>query len=325
MKQVQLKEINILGRKIEIMPYGKDDLKGISIGEKLSYTFYDGSYQDVPLLFLEPRKENPTPKECQITSNRLVELFGMPVVFILKPGPTYERQRLMDKGVYFVMSDQYAHLPMLVALEKTSNRKKSTVLSPVAQYLLLYHLQESNLEGLSAKEIAGQIPYSYESITLGMSCLEDVGLCKKVQADQRKKTLHFELKGENLWNEAQPYLISPLEQRIFCDDIRTDADYPVCGINALAHYTWLNPDSERMFMLNNKEYRSLKGKEVFVNPNTYDGDYIIEIWKYPAVGLITEQKQWVDRLSLALTLKTDNDPRIEKEVERMIKEIQWKD
>lgn len=325
MKQMQLKEINILGRKIEIKPYGKDDLKGISIGEKLSYTFYDGFYQDVPLLFLEPRKENPTPKECQITSNRLVELFGMPVVFILKPGPTYERQRLMDKGVYFVMSDQYAHLPMLVALEKTSNRKKSTVLSPVAQYLLLYHLQESNLEGLSAKEIAGQIPYSYESITLGMSCLEDVGLCKKIQTDQRKKALHFELKGENLWNEAQPYLISPLEQRIFCDDIRTDADYPVCGINALAHYTWLNPDSERMFMLNNKEYHSQKGKDVFVNPNTYDGDYIIEIWKYPAVGLITEQKQWVDRLSLALTLKTNDDPRIEKEVERMIKEIQWKD
>ncbi len=318
-----LKEISILGRKVKVASRG--NLKGLSIGERMSYAFYDGIYQGVPLLFLEPRKDNPTPRECKITSGRIADLFSMPVVFILKSGPTYERQRLMDKGVYFVMSDHYAHLPMLVALEKTTNRKKSTVLTPVAQYLLLYHLQESSLEGLSAKEIAELIPYSYESATLGISCLEDVGLCKKIQADQGRKTLHFELKGEDLWEEAQSHLKSPLGQRVFCDDIRTDVDYPVCGINALAHYTWINPDSERMFMLSSKEYRLLKGDDVFVNPNPYDGDYVMEVWKYPAVGLINEQKQWVDRLSLALTLKTDNDPRIEKEVERMIKETQWKD
>ena len=92
---MKLKEINILGRKIEVTP--KIDLKGLSVGEKLSYTFYNGIYQGGSLLFLEPRKDNPTPKECQITSSRISGLLGIPVVFILKPGPTYERQRLMDK------------------------------------------------------------------------------------------------------------------------------------------------------------------------------------------------------------------------------------
>lgn len=320
---MKLKEICILGRKIEITP--KTDLKGLSVGEKLSYTFYDGLYQGMPLLFLVPRKDNPSPKECQITSNRISGLFGTPAVFILKPGPTYERRRLMDKGVYFIMSDQYAHLPMLVALEKTSNRRKSTVLTPVAQYIFLYHLQENCLAGLSAGEIAELVPYSYESVTLGITCLEDVGLCKKEQRDQRKKILHFDLKGEDLWNKAQPYLISPLEQRFFCDDIRSNTDYPICGTNALAHYTRLNPDPEKMFMLHSKEYRSLKTADSFVNPNIYDGNIMIEVWKHPPVGLINEHRQWVDCLSLALTLQTENDPRIEKEVERMIKEMQWKD
>ena len=303
----------------------KIDLKGLSVGEKLSYTFYNGIYQGGSLLFLEPRKDNPTPKECQITSSRISGLLGIPVVFILKPGPTYERQRLMGKGVYFIMSDRYAHLPMLVALEKTSNRRKYTVLTPVAQYILLYHLQESSLSGLSAMEIAELIPYSYESTALGITCLEDVGLCKKVLTDQRKKILHFDLKGEDLWNNAKSYLITPLEQRFFCDEIRSDTDYPTCGTNALAHYTRLNPDPEKMFMLCSKEYRSLKAAESFVNPNKYDGNIMVEVWKYPPVGGINEHRQWVDRLSLALTLQTENDPRIEKEVERMIREIQWKD
>lgn len=78
-------------------------------------------------------------------------------------------------------------------------------------------------------------------------------------------------------------------------------------------------------MLTDKEYRALKESDVFDNPNTYDGSVVIEVWKYPVVGHIKENKPWVDRLSLALSLKTDEDPRVEKEVERMIKEIQWKD
>ena len=138
-----LEEINILHRKIRINTCDKHRLKGLSVGEKLSYTFYEGIYQDTSMIFLEPRKGNPTPKECEITSDRIMALLGVPVVFILKPGPTYERQRLTDKGVYFVMSDKYAHLPMLIALEKTSDRKIASALTPVAQYILLYHLQEA--------------------------------------------------------------------------------------------------------------------------------------------------------------------------------------
>ena len=97
------------------------------------------------------------------------------------------------------MSDKYAHLPMLIALEKTSDRKTASVLTPVAQYILLYHLQEKSLEGLSAKEIAKLVPYSYESTTLGITCMEDLGLCEKVLVGQRTKHIHFTKKGLELW------------------------------------------------------------------------------------------------------------------------------
>ena len=154
---MELNEISILHRKIRISPCGKERLKGVSVGEKLSYTFYEGVYEGISMLFLQPRKGNPTPRECGITAERLTTLSGLPVVFILKSGPTYERQRLTDKGVYFVMSDRYAHLPMLIALEKTSDQKVASALTPVAQYILLYHLQVKSLKGFSAKEIAGLI------------------------------------------------------------------------------------------------------------------------------------------------------------------------
>ena len=247
------KEIKILGRRFDIEPRAKERLKGITVGEKLSYSFYDGTYQSMPLLFVEPKKGNPSPQACAITGKRLTEALGLPAVFILAPGPTYERHRLADKGVFFVMSEEYAHLPGIIALEKTSNRKIAEVLTPVAQYLLLYHLQVGSLEGMSPRVIAPLLPYSYESVTLGVTCLEDVGLCQKIQNGQRSKVVHFELKGKELWNKAQNVLLSPVENLIYCDDIRLDAECPVCGINALAHYTMLNPDREQMMMMTSKE------------------------------------------------------------------------
>lgn len=45
----------------------------------------------------------------------------------------------------------------------------------------------------------------------------------------------------------------------------------------------------------------------------------IEIWKYQP---LTEDG-YADRLSLALSLENDHDPRVEKEVEFMIDQIKW--
>lgn len=66
------REIKILGRKVEIALRAKDKLKGITVGEKQSYNFYDGIYQGTSLLFVEPKKGNPTPRECDITMTNTV-------------------------------------------------------------------------------------------------------------------------------------------------------------------------------------------------------------------------------------------------------------
>lgn len=57
--------------------------------------------------------------------------------------------------------------------------------------------------------------------------------------------------------------------------------------------------------------------------NRYDGPVFIEVWEYPPVTVQGYEGEWVDRLSLALSLAGDHDPRVEKEVERMLEEIKW--
>ena len=214
---------------------------------------------------------------------------------------------------------------MLLANERIRKTKQAKALTPVAQYLLLYHLQIESIEGLAARDIEDKMPYSYASITLGVTCLEDLGLCQKVPDGSKRKVIHFDKTGKELWEQAQPLLVNPVEERIYCDELLTEELFTTCGINALAHYTRLNPDPERTIMMTVKQLRDFRSSGLIVRPNEFDGNIIIEAWKYPPVTSIGTKAEWVDRLSLAISLREDADPRVEGEVERLINDIEWKD
>lgn len=317
------KHINIAGQTIPLCKRPAKSLKGINIGEKLALNFFDGNYRGVNMLFVEPKTKNPTPRNCKIYANRLAELFKLPIVFLLNPAPAYERERLMQKDIFFVMSDKYANLPMLVAMERISQRAKTEALSPVAQYILLYHLQVENLEGLSAKEIAQLVPYSYASVAFGLSRLDELSLAEKASVNSKSKAMHFKLSGRDLWDNAKPFLLNPVAKTIFCDGMNTDKELPVSGINALSHYSSLNPDREKWLMTTMQDYREMSKNGTLIHPNEFDGNIILEIWKYPPVARLADSPRVVDRLSLALSLQTDRDPRVENELEHMINDIQW--
>lgn len=319
-----MKDVIILGRPVQLQERSKAQMKGVTIGDSLAYKFYDGEYHGISLLFAEPKGKVAAPRSLSITASNLTSLFQCPTVFLLPTCPAYERQRLIDKDVYFVVSDKYVHLPMLLANERIRKTKQAKSLTPVAQYLLLYHLQIGSLEGLAARDMENKIPYSYASITLGITCLEDLGLCQKVADGSKRKVIHFDKKGKDLWEQAQPLLINPVEERLFCDELLSEGHFPTCGINALAHYTMLNPDPERIIMMTVKQLRDFRTSGALVRPNEYDGSIIIEAWKYSPVTSMDAEIEWVDRLSLAISLREDSDPRVEGEVERLINDIEWK-
>ena len=78
-------------------------------------------------------------------------------------------------------------------------------------------------------------------------------------------------------------------------------------------------------MMTVKQLRDFRSSGTLVRPNEFDGNIIIEAWKYPPVTKIGTKAEWVDRLSLAVSLREDADPRVEGEVERLINDIEWKD
>ncbi len=56
-----------------------------------------------------------------------------------------------------------------------------------------------------------------------------------------------------------------------------------------------------------RKYRKNSEEGLIVNPNDFDGDIIIEAWKYLAVSRKDTLLDWVGTLSLVLSLRCDEE------------------
>lgn len=296
-------------------------LKGVTLEMRSSFHFFklETLGQNVILLKSKYPLERYTPKACKKMADMVTNNNGLPCAFWFDALDYNQRMRLMDKQVFFVVSGKYAYLPGLV-MDSRNKRKTATELTSPAQYVLLYHLQAKSLESRSAKELAEVTPYKYVTLTLAIQVLQDLGLCTLIADGNQERRLHFELKGRALWEKAFPLLKSPLKKSFYCDSVKNEVTYPQGGINALAHYSMLVPEATKTLIA--VERTDTVKDDNYERINSWDGAFRIEIWKYPPLNI---EQGFADRLSLALTLMNNEDPRVHKEVERIIDETWLKD
>ena len=295
-----------------------EPVKGVTVGSRIAYDFYSTSYKDYEFVLAIPKKGKvESAKHLAIRQAELQKAFGKDVVFCFDNLLYYERERLAERGVYFLVPEKYFNLPFMMskAIEAPSNYRQGNSLLPPAQRMLLWHLQASDLEGRSINEAGKICGLGQAASSRAVINLESSGLLNLRKADGRK-ILEFKLKGRDLWQEALPLLSSPVKKTYYCDSF-DGAAYPICGINALSAYSDLNPDSEKMYALTVDEFKNESPK--IRGLNEIDGDVIIEVWKYAPV--VENGIGMVDKLSLYLSLQNDADPRVEKELSLIIERL----
>ncbi|MCL2650177.1 MAG: hypothetical protein FWD60_04015, partial [Candidatus Azobacteroides sp.] len=190
-------------------------------------------------------------------------------------------------------------------------------LTPVAQYLLLYYLSENLSTEFTIRQLETILPYNYVAIARAVVNLEDLQLCQMQKDDTGTKIICFEQNNRELWEKAQKYLTSPVKKIVYSDTL-PDKNLTISGINALAHYSHLNPEQYETIAVWDRDFADLS-----VQFNEIEGIYKIEIWKYPPFMPCSADSKYVDKLSLYLSLKDEPDARVEKELEILIENMSW--
>lgn len=310
-------DIIVAGKALALSPFEDSELKSIPIDTKLKFQFYRATFNDkVFCLLVSKKEENHATMNCLRLANRLESILSLSIVFLFENLQFVERNRLIERGVYFIVSNKFAFLPFLIINRKDGNRQKTKELSSVAQYILLYHLQVDDLNGWSMADIESKMPFSYVTISRAFKNLEGLQICRIEMDSSRVKHIRFDGNKKDVWERTLPFMKSPIKKEVYCDGIATKQQLTYGGISAMTHYTTLNPDEVTTYVVTTNEYKDLSDKCAFTNVNDVEGDICIEIWNYPPL-----RQDYADELSLYLTLRNDRDPRMEKELESMISKL----
>ena len=309
-----MKEITIAGQQIELRNLSKQDQKGLWLELIANFKMMQFDFNGQVMLLLVAKGEmDYTNVQRRKISERIESIKHIPAVFYFDNLLTYERDRLVEQGVYFIVADKFAFVPTLIINRLSTKSEIKELFYPSTQYILLYHLQIESLDGLSLKELEDKVPYKYKTIAKSIKQLEALGLvCLE---GSRNKKLVFELSGKELWDKASTNLIDPIKSIEYTSDVFPEGD--IGGISALSHYSMLAPEDVPTRVLTAEWVR--EHKYSIPELHSFEDTQRIEIWKYPPSGT----SGYVDKLSLYLTLKGDKDPRVEKEIEIMMNEIKW--
>lgn len=252
-------------------------------------------------------------KNFELIRNRL----GMECIFLNSNLKFYERRRLIEYKIPFVVPGNQMYLPdLMIDLREHLKREKKRIefLSPSSQAVLLYFLLKNGFEKLNQTETAKRLNYSIMTVKRAFDELESLNL-GKISKDSRSSYFFFEQEKEIVLKRALKHMKSPVRKTIFLKNIPDELINIEAGVNALSHISMIESPKIRAFAISYEDWKRIRYK---LNISKYqeDAKCILEVWKYSPC--LVSNKTDVDRISLFLSLRDEDDERIQIAIEKCL-------
>ena len=283
------------------------------------------------VLLLCTAKNQPTPGQVEKHAEIARAALGPNVAFVFPSLPPFDRKRLIQRRVPFIVPGRQTYLPMAMIdlREKSPTRpaiggQSPEALSAPAQALLLFHLQKkADSDGWQLNQWADALGYSRMTLSRVYRELLAADLCKP-SGKGRQVVMQFSAERRTLWEKAMPYLRSPVAGRCQVRIAhRDDLQLYQAGMSALARFSMLAAGHEETLAMSSSGYRAaLEDGKLIRVPYVEDGAVVMERWRF-SPGLLSSDGQAVDQLSLYLSLQHDPDERVQGALKELLETIVW--
>ncbi len=306
---------NILGETVIVRDLDNITASNIPIHITSCYDLYSLTILGKELiLMLNNEEENFAPDQIRKQKELVENRTGMIVVFAFKSVASYNLQRLIIRRINFIIPDKQMFIPdMLMDLRPIKGDGNNDGPIPaVAQCMVLYHLQVKSINGSTTEKLAELFDVSYPNVNRAVNWLKEHGYIALTGSKQ--KTINFNYEGNELWLKIEKELTSPVTRVMYTDE-RLD-NYAISGINALSEYSMINRENRETYATSKDNLKSLAP-----SVDKHYGFNKVEIWKYDPNSL--SKSGIVDRLSLYLSLRNNEDERVQMELETMLNDMSW--
>jgi len=278
------------------------------------------------VLMVTPNLEALRPTALTKQAHLIADRTGLLPILILEGITAYERRRLIEEKVSFVVPASQMYLPHLnIDLRETfrARRKQNDKLRPAAQLLLFYHLTVQRLDGRNLTEIANALELTPMSTMRAVDELENIGLCES-NLSGRARIVKFVQDAKTLWRNCKPVIKPPFRKTVYVNNLVDPNACRTAGLSALAEYTMLTPPSLPQVAIDRSLFRKWRNYNNFhaVQPRELAA-FELQLWAYPPTLL--SRTNLVDELSLLASIDAHGDERVEAALEELENEVlrQW--
>lgn len=314
----------VLGAQVEVRPW--DGERGAPLFLRERYAFLEGRLLETPLLFMASRTpDEETPATIRKHLAQAHEKSGRLVVYVREGVTSYNRKRLIEHRIPFIVPGRQMYLPPLgLDFRERFDQKKRAgdVLGPSTQAVLIHMLLRTLDDSpVTAVNLKPHLRYSAITLSRAFDELESAGLAESTTVD-RTRELRLLAHKRSTWEKALPLMRSPIRRLLHARGEMHALRGLVAGLSALARRSMLAEPSSPVVAVSREDWRSgLQHGAVETIPLREPGAADVEVWMYPPH--ILSDGDAVDPLSLYLSLREDADERVQGALDRMLDELPW--
>ncbi|MDO8275484.1 MAG: hypothetical protein Q7T22_08205 [Serpentinimonas sp.] len=265
--------------------------------------------------------------EVRTWLDKVKALTGQPTVYVTDALASYDRRRLIEQKVPFIVPGNQLYLPDLGLDLREYFRQRApameAALSPSAQAMLITALlrQPWQSDWLPSKVA---VPLGYTPMTLSRAVKEltAAGLATAYTVG-RSRWLRMDLPPEQTWERAKPALRTPVRRTAWVTARGIVAHRPsrFAGLSALAHYSMLTEPKWPVYAMTATDWKAATDAGVRELPEPEAGAQEWQLWSYSPA--LVPDANTVDPLSLTLSLQENADDRIQLALNELKGQLPW--
>lgn len=259
--------------------------------------------------------------------DRLRQLAEIPVVYVTGALASYERKRLIEQKVSFLVPGNQLYLPDLGIDLREYFRKPpaapDTALSPATQAMLIAVLLRTPWRAeWQPAEVVSELGYTAMTLSRAVKELTAAGIATS-RTEGRARWLHAERTAAQTWERAKPLLRSPIKRRFWARPVPKWKPPHVrqAGLSALARFSMLSEPQWPIYAISPAQWKTATHAGIVTLPEPLPGACEWELWHYnPA---LIHESETVDPLSLTLSLQGNTDERVQLALDELKARFPW--
>lgn len=292
-----------------------------------AFDLYELQLHDRQILLASGRKERIPPlSTLRAQLDKLAHVADRPVVFAARTLASYERKRLVEQKVPFVVPGNQLYLPDLGIDFREYFRqpqKAVTAFTPATQALFIATLLRKQWKDeWKPAGLIAELGYTAMTLSRAVRELTAAGLVTAGQVG-RARWLRVNQPPAQAWEHAAPFLRSPVKQSFWVDlPGRAKALHPpLAGASALAFYSMLAEPVYPVHAVTQQQWKIAQEAGIKALPEPHPAASQWQVWSY--TPSLVKPGNVVDPLTLTLSLKEEKDERVQQALEQMGDHFPW--